>query len=337
VNLPAELQQAIEGQVSRFNPSDLKPFCDELSTAYRQGVAGHHSPLRSDAYRCAYLATRMPATYGAVSSVLSRVGQSLSTLGVESVLDLGAGPGTASWAAASQLPGVAKMTLFERDASLVSVGKAMAQVSSSTALLEATWMAADLSSEIALPPHDLVLCSYVLSELSENSRAAVVEKAWASATKSLLIIEPGTPVGFGVLRQIRDRLLAKGASLLAPCPHALVCPMTGSDWCHFSVRLERSKLHRYLKSGTQGYEDEKYSYLVFVKSPFPRPAYSRILRHPQYAPGSVDLTLCTDIGVTAHVAIGKNQRDAFKRARKVEWGDAWFVDRPKPAKEIDLK
>jgi ribosomal protein RSM22 (predicted rRNA methylase) len=82
-----------------------------------------------------------------------------------------------------------------------------------------------------------------------------------AARVALVVIEPGTPRGAGAIRTIREELLAAGAHMLAPCPAAMPCPLAAPDWCHFAARVERSSLHRRIKEGALGYEDEKYSYV----------------------------------------------------------------------------
>ena len=47
----------------------------------------------------AYMAARMPACYAAVYKVLEEVSARLPAFAPESMLDFGAGPGTAVWAA----------------------------------------------------------------------------------------------------------------------------------------------------------------------------------------------------------------------------------------------
>ena len=93
------------------------------------------------------------------------------------------------------------------------------------------------------------------------------------------------------------------------------------DWCHFAVRLERSAAHRRLKGGALGYEDEKFSYLVAGRAPAEMPL-ARIVRHPMARPGHIQLTLCTAQGLERRT-VTKSQKEAYRRARRAEWGTAW--------------
>jgi ribosomal protein RSM22 (predicted rRNA methylase) len=138
----------------------------------------------------------------------------------------------------------------------------------------------------------------------------------------LVIVGPGTPKDFERLVGLRRSLISAGAHLVAPCPHHDECPMwAANDWCHFAQRIERTAVHRRLKQGSLGYEDEKFSFLVAAKQPIGR-ASARIVRHPQKNPGHVQLQLCTPTGLQRET-IGKSQRERYRAARKSEWGDSW--------------
>jgi len=65
----------------------------------------------------------------------------------------------------------------------------------------------------------------------------------------LLIVEPGTPAGYKNITEARRVLVESGAHIAAPCTHENTCPMEGNDWCHFTCRISRSRLHRLMKGG----------------------------------------------------------------------------------------
>jgi ribosomal protein RSM22 (predicted rRNA methylase) len=184
---------------------------------------------------------------------------------------------------------------------------------------------ADVSrgSGTATWPHaDLVVASYALAELTPPQQAAVIDDAlWATA-QLLVIVEPGTPAGFARIHAARRRLLATGVPVTAPCSHAGVCPMHATgDWCHFAVRVPRSRRHRQVKGGTLGYEDEKFACLVVDVRGGTTGRGARVLRHPRIDKGQVGLEVCTPDRPTR---ISVTRRDAaYRVARKVDWGGTW--------------
>src|SRR6185312_7664120 len=103
---------------------------------------------------------------------------------------------------------------------------------------------------------------YVLAELREEAVAATARHLWSMATGMLVLIEPGTPAGFARIRAARAALIAAGAHVAAPCTHNKNCPMQGDDWCHFSVRLARSRDHLIAKAARVPFEDERYAYIA---------------------------------------------------------------------------
>jgi len=321
MRLPENLLAAIESEVEKAGRATLARASLQLTQHYK--AANSSGPImKSAAHRSAYLAVRLPATYAAGCAVFCEMRRLAPEAEVASLLDLGAGPGTALWAAAEIFPGLRQATLVESDDAWLELGKRFAGHSPHPVVGHAQWIRHDLRAELLCPPHDLVVLSYSLGELAPAAADALLGQAWSRATKFLAIIEPGTMRGFAVINRARSALIASGAEILAPCPHRDACPMaTAGDWCHFSQRLQRTSLHRQLKSGALGYEDEKFSYVVSSRQSHPHAA-SRIVRHPQKRRGHIQLTLCTPRGLEART-VSRSQGDDYKQARQAEWGGAW--------------
>src|SRR5262249_38193509 len=154
-----------------------------------------------------------------------------------SLLDLGAGAGAATWAAA-QIFALERITCLEHNAAFAAIGQRLASASDSAALRVARWLTGDVGALDDLPAHDVVVLSYVLGEIPEPQIEQVIRAAWRKATSLLVLVEPGTPDSFRRVHAVRALLLAGGAHLVAPCPHAQACPMLATgDWCHFAARL----------------------------------------------------------------------------------------------------
>jgi ribosomal protein RSM22 (predicted rRNA methylase) len=321
MQLPEPLRRAIEAETSIVPGGELARASARLSAQYRAREFAR-APLDSSAARAAYLAVRLPATFAANALVFSGMREAAPTFRIRSVLDLGAGPGTAAWAACETFPEITRVTLVERDAALLTLGRRLASSAPHAAFRSAAWIAADLERPRALEPHDLVVLSYALGELSPRAAHALVASAWNSSSILLAIVEPGTPRNFARLLDARSWLISHGAHLVAPCPHQLACPLAGAgDWCHFAARVERTSAHRRAKAAALGHEDEKFSYLVAGKAAVTLPS-ARIVRHPQTRPGHVQLTLCTSSGVE-RPAIGRSQKEIYRAARRASWGDPW--------------
>jgi ribosomal protein RSM22 (predicted rRNA methylase) len=318
--LPAELRAALEHAAS--NTRGLAEAAAGLSEDYRQPRRDNRRFVRSAARRNAYLTTRLPATFAAVCAALDELRARGPQAQIASLLDLGAGPGTALWAAGEILPALQRATLIEADADFIAAGRELAQHSTREAVRRAVWEQSDLRAAHALPPRDLVVISYALNELDAPAQTALIQRAWPAAAQFLVIVEPGTKQGFANILQARELLLSLGANIAAPCPHAGACPLAAQeDWCHFAQRLERTAQHRRAKSGELGYEDEKFSYLIASRQPA-EPAPARILRHPLKLKGHVKLSLCAPEGLRQQVVTAKIKED-YKNARKAAWGDGW--------------
>ena len=175
------------------------------------------------------------------------------------------------------------------------------------------------------PAADVVVLSYAIGELTEARAGQALERALALTSGALVVVEPGTPAGFARIRAVRDRLRAAGATIAAPCPHDDACPMAGADWCHFAVRLDRSRAHRQSKHAALGWEDEKFAYVVAVRDAalLRARAEARVIRRPRKETGHVRLALCAAGGLTDVVVT--RRAPTYRAARDASWGDAWVA------------
>lgn len=317
MDIPAELREALESLACGQPQAQLARTAQALSERYRSETGSGKRLLATEPEAAVYAMTRMPATYCAVLSAL-RYALAHTETPLSSVLDVGAGTGAAGWAALSALPDLIRVTCIEREGAMRKVGQRLAQAGPQP-LRDAEWQSLDLTKEPIPGKADVVIASYVLGEMTAESRAKTTEALWDAATHMLLVVGPGTPAGFSQLGEVRSLLLARGAHIAAPCPHEGQCLIPEGDWCHFTCRVSRSRLHRALKGGDAPYEDEKFAYVAFTKAPCSQ-AKARVLRHPLIEPGRVTLTLCAAEGIKKATVL-KRDGEAFKWARKANCGD----------------
>lgn len=312
--LPLPLQAAIDGLVRGADRRRLEAAAARLTSAYRQGRATRAARTREDVL--AYAAQRAPATYAAAIAVLARVREQRPAWRPLSLLDVGAGPGTTTWAACQVWPELQRTVLVEAEPAMVELGRALSSAG-------AEWITGDLDHPRAAGSFDLVLAGYVLNELPDDDLERTADSLWAHTADTLVVLEPGTPAGYGRILAVRGAVLEAGGFTLAPCPHDRVCPLAPPDWCHFPVRLQRGESHRVVKAVERGFEDEKYAYAALTRASNPRAA-ARIIRAPQIRTGHVLLELCEPEGVS-RTTVSKRDRGAYRSARKAEWGDPFEV------------
>ncbi len=118
----------------------------------------------------------------------------------------------------------------------------------------------------------------------------------------------------------RSQLQALGAHIAAPCTHSQACAVQIPDWCHFSRRVARSKIHRLTKEADVPWEDEKFSYLAVSRQPVALSG-QRVLMQPKSGGGKVLAKLCSTYGSVAEHLITKRDKALFAQARRVDWGD----------------
>jgi ribosomal protein RSM22 (predicted rRNA methylase) len=318
-DLPAELKAALAARLQGLSRNDAAERATLISQTYRDG--GGSGAIGSEADALAYALVRMPATYAAVTASLNALREIRPDFAPISLLDVGAGPGTATWAVTEQFSSLQGFTLLDANGALRAL--ALDLGSGSVRLRNMKYERGEARAALAdSEAADLVIASYMIGEIGDAERTALTDLMWAKTRDTLLVVEPGTPAGYGRIIALRAQLIAAGAHVAAPCPHDGQCPLTAPDWCHFTQRLPRSRAHKQIKGVELPYEDEKFSYVALTRAPAVRhPA--RVLAQPVVTKVAVTARLCTDQGILNAVA-ARRQKAAYQRFKKVDWGDAIF-------------
>jgi ribosomal protein RSM22 (predicted rRNA methylase) len=320
-DLPAELKAALDAKLQGLSRSDAAGRAAVISRTYRDG--GGSGAIRSETDALAYALARMPATYAAVVASLNALGEIRPDFAPVSLLDIGAGPGTASWAAAEAFPSLLRFTLLDANDALRTLALELAR--DSVRLRDIDYAAGQASGLIAASEAaDLVIASYMIGEITEAERQALAEAMWAKTRDTLLVVEPGTPAGYARIIALRAQLIAAGAHVVAPCPHDRECPLTAPDWCHFTQRLQRSRAHKQIKGAELPFEDEKFAYVALMHTP-PARRLTRVLAQPAVSKVEVTAKLCTPDGL-AFTKVPRRAKADYARARRWRWGDAVMQD-----------
>ena len=328
-------------------PHLLKDAYADLSQRYRRADASANG-FQNIPEMIAYVKARFPATYAVVDHILktelvpylelaSRLDENSNrAYSIDTILDLGAGPGTASLAALRHF-GASHMTMVEQTLPLLqSAAAVFRQNFPNTTCVDVS----DSLHEALFPAADLVLLSYVLTEMSESKALSVYEASLKVTTKFNVVILPGTPAAFHLLLGLRTLAIDRGYTVMAPCSHAKVCPLSAKrdvvsdgvdEWCHFRKRLDRVGAHQDIKQGSLGYEDEPYCYLL-VANPMvvnstvahERQDDARVIQSPRKRSGHVLVDVCASSGVIEERCVTKKNKEAYVRVKRLKWGDLFL-------------
>lgn len=317
MKIPELLEFAIENEITKIKITELKELAQNLSNRYMNEKRKGQALLSKEKEALAYSIMRLPATFSAVTVALKNVLNIIKDCKIETVLDIGAGTGSATWAI-NELINPEEITCLEREYAMRTIGQTLMKYNKN--MNKVNWIDADVTNLKSIKGADLIVASYMINELKEEERKKVIQNLLNLESKIILVIEPGTPAGFKNIKEIQKIALENERYIVAPCTNQNICQLPENDWCHATVRVERNKIHKILKSAEAPYEDEKFSYIAISKEKFGT-AESRILRHPIIENGKIILKLCTN-GSIEETVITKKDKEMFKIAKKKKCGDS---------------
>jgi ribosomal protein RSM22 (predicted rRNA methylase) len=162
--LPADLRAGLDAKLHGLSRSDAAARSATISETYRRG--GGSAAIRSETDALAYGLARMPATYAAVAACLNALREVRPDFAPESLLDIGAGPGTATWAAAESFASLATFTSIDANAALRTM--ALELFGQSPRLAAVDYMQGGALVALAnAKAADLVVASYVVGEIND--------------------------------------------------------------------------------------------------------------------------------------------------------------------------
>jgi ribosomal protein RSM22 (predicted rRNA methylase) len=316
--LPIAVTQALSVLAEGLARKDLAHRSIAITDGYQKRRNSKHALIKAED-ALAYALARMPATYAATRRAMVELLAAEPRFKPTSLLDIGCGPGTASFAARSVFKDLQSYILMDRNGPFLGLAQNLALVA--LPMNNVTILDTDIAlNALPYPQADLVVASYVLAELQQRQRISLLKALWSAASQGLLLVEPGTPDGFERLKSARDFLLSAGGFIAAPCTHNFTCPMEGPQWCRFLERVQRSRDHRFLKSADRPFEDEPFSYLAVTRSPSASRAMARVVARPTTNKFEVLLPVCAGEGLSSLYA-AKRDGKTFKEFKALEWGD----------------
>ena len=269
-----------------------------LSAAYNDASVARASLADAGGARLGFAFARdVPKGAGAVRELVASGALGFGARPMR-VLDVGAGLGAMTWGLARALEafgecGVVEATWLDAEGAALELGAEIVRERQGSGVgrsfaekgveLHVTKVVRSIERPVEalgkLDPFDVVLAGHVLSELDVGVAAeARVERhaaligtlleRYTSETGALVLVEPALRDRTRHLHRVRDALVARGATVFAPCTHQAPCPALEreTDWCHEDLPVDLPGwLVPIARAAGLRHEGLTFSYLVLRK------------------------------------------------------------------------
>ncbi len=255
----------------------------------------------------AYLLYYVPRSYVQARLVLRH----LDPERIQRVLDLGSGPGPVLRAAVDGLAKAGRtldLTAVDHDARALELAKQVV----GRPLRGLVGKLPTLPKPLTDEKFDLITMGLVLNELFPGDPEAARRRAdwllaevWPRVSPGgyLAIIEPALKETGRSALEVRDRMVAAGLRVVAPCVRQGPCPalVKERDWCHAGIRFQAPAQLQSIGRGV-GIDatDLRFTYLVFRREAAPAPIAAgeslRVVSDPLAEKGRLKFWVCGERG-----------------------------------------
>ncbi|MBV2168404.1 MAG: small ribosomal subunit Rsm22 family protein [Bdellovibrio sp.] len=223
----ASLTQALESYKLSLQDSKALAKCVLALSDYFIHKPEDQTPWHETWAQVAYLCYYLPLNATRLRRIAAEAQARGFFRGLDEVIDFGAGLATASLVLSEVHP--FKFRLIERAAEPQKIIETFF-----TQFKAEEWQRTFSAPKLKNPLKTLAVFSYSLTELSTLPE-------WALQCEALMLVEPSTQQDGRKLLELRQKLLAQGYHVWAPCTHEGPCPLltqSKHDWCHDRVHFQ---------------------------------------------------------------------------------------------------
>ena len=156
MDIPQELKEVIEKAMQGVEHSKIIDESQNISKKYRENNGTGEKLVTRQSEAIAYAISRMPATYCAVYSALSKILKN-NSFNIKNILDVGAGTGSATWAI-KELIKVNQIICLERENEMRKIGSRLMRGCEGLKNIE--WKEFDITKDELNQKADLIVTSY---------------------------------------------------------------------------------------------------------------------------------------------------------------------------------
>jgi ribosomal protein RSM22 (predicted rRNA methylase) len=278
--------------------------------------------LKDEGLRKAYGAYYLPSNLSKIHKPLLEMSlhpRGLFTKEKLRVLDIGAGPGTASLGVLTffsqrKLKPRLEFTAVDHVAGNLRMAESLFRSAGRDHQIEFTLKTvlsgiADLAAA-AVPGHfDAIILSNVMNELFVGDRARIDKrmvllndllKSSLSDDGNCIVIEPALRETSREMLDVRDGMVKQGFHIYSPCLVSANCPalLNPKDWCHEDIPWDPPAIVKEIDKLTGLRKDAlKFSYLVLRKDSHSLadacgPGSFRVVSEPLVSKGKIEFYLC---------------------------------------------